>query len=348
MKREKWIDICASFSELFELLSNSKSNNASSKYFTCHELEKIEKEILMQKNYNGWFTEEIMRQALSGLKSMLNKEDLNKWIKEYAYAPTPKKILVIMAGNIPLVGFHDLICIWFSGNFAKIKLSSDDQTLLPLILDVVAEIHPELKDFYSFESGKITESEAVIATGGDNSNLYFEKYFGHLPCLFRKNRTSIAIIEGSETQEELTNLGKDIFSFYGKGCRNVSYLLIPKNYDLDILFEALLPYHQIIQNKKYGNNYDYNRALNLLNQVKFLDNNFLMLKESEMLFSPISMLHYKRFKDESEIKNFIKLNSKDIQIVLGREFIPFGFGQNPRLWDYADGKDTMDWLGNLS
>jgi hypothetical protein len=348
MKRESWIDICESFRELFEILGSNESDILGSKRFTSDEIQKVNQVIRSQKNFNGWFTEESVRKALQGLHVMLDPSDFSKWLSKYSYNSIPKKVLIIMAGNIPLVGFHDLLCVWISGNFAQIKLSSDDQTLLPVILDLIAEIHPEIHEYYSIEKGKITQSEAVIATGSDNSNLYFEKYFGHLPCLFRKNRTSVAVFEGDETQDELYNFGKDILQFYGKGCRNVSYLLIPKNFILDILFEALLPYHEIIHHNKYGNNYDYNRAVHLLNQEEFLDNNFILLKESESIFSPISMVHYMRYENENEVSDFVKNNFNQIQIIIGKKYIPFGEGQNPKLWDYADGLDTMSWLNKLS
>ena len=348
MNREHWIEVCNSFRELFEILADDKLNQTLSKRFTSNELDKINQVIIAQKNYNGWFTEDCVRQALEGLSNMMNSDDLTKWTSNYSYNSTPKKVLLIMAGNIPLVGFHDLLCVWLTGNYAQIKLSSDDQTLLPAILNLMNEIHPELQSKYSIEIGKITKSEAVIATGSDNSNMYFEKYFGHLPSLFRKNRTSIAVLDGNESKDELFNLGKDIFQFYGKGCRNVSYLLIPDTFNLDVLFEAILPYHELINHKKYGNNYDYNRAIHLLNQEKFLDNNFVILKETDALFSPISMIHYSRYQNQNEIIEFTKKNSNHIQIVIGRKFIPFGQGQNPKIWDYADGIDTMQWLNKLS
>ena len=348
MKRENWIVICESFRELFEILGRKESDFSVSKRFTFNEIEKINQVILAQKNYNGWFTEESVKQALSGLSEMLNPSDLITWQSNYTYDSTPKKILLIMAGNIPLVGFHDLLCVWLSGNFAQIKLSSDDQTLLPVILDLITEIHPEIREYYSIEKGKIMQSEAVIATGSDNSNMYFEKYFGHLPSIFRKNRTSIAVLDGNESKDELFNLGNDIFQFYGKGCRNVSYLLIPDSFNLDLLFEAILPYHELINHKKYGNNYDYNRAIHLLNQEAFLDNNFILLKESESIFSPISMIHYLRYQDEYQVTKFLENNMKQIQIVIGRKYIPFGQGQRPKIWDYADGIDTMGWLNKLS
>ncbi len=347
MNREKWITICNSFQELFEILGNNREDLSNFQRFTKSELDNLNKIVIAQKNYNGWFTEEIVRTALIGLSEMLNPEELTMWLSNYTYNQNPKKVLLIMAGNIPLVGFHDLLCVWLSGNYAQVKLSSDDQTLLPAILELISEIHPELKSFYSVERGKIEHSEAVIATGSDNSNLYFEKYFGHLPSLFRKNRTSIAVIDGDESQTDLYNLGKDIFHFFGKGCRNVSYMLIPEHFDLNHFFEAIVPYYDIVHHKKYGNNYDYNRAILLLNQEDFLDKNFVILKETEKLFSPISMIHYSRYKSKSEIDDFVNNHENNIQVIIGKKYIPFGQGQLPKLGDYADGIDTMKWLNSL-
>lgn len=348
MNKDNWITICASFKDLFEFVGNNYNDFSSLSRFTKNDVTELNQLIVAQKNHNGWFTEEIVRKALLGLSEMMNSKDLTNWLTNYTFTENPKKVLLIMAGNIPLVGFHDLLCVWLSGNHAQIKLSSDDKILLPSILDLVSEVHPEIKSYYTIESGKIEHSEAVIATGSDNSNLYFEKYFGHMPSLFRKNRTSIAIIQGNETKTDLVNLGMDIFHFFGKGCRNVSYLLIPEHFNLNDFFEAVLPYYEIVNHKKYGNNYDYNRAILLLNQETFLDNNFVIVKESDKLFSPISMIHFSRYKDESEISEFIQNNKDNIQIILGKNYIPFGQGQYPKLWDYADGIDTMKWLNSLS
>jgi hypothetical protein len=348
MNRDNWMSICTSFKDLFEFVGNNHDELSSLSRFTINDVTELNQLIIAQKNHNGWFTEEIVRKALLGLSQMMNPIDLINWQNNYTFTENPKRVLLIMAGNIPLVGFHDLLCVWLSGNHAQIKLSSDDKTLLPAILDLVSEIHPEIKSYYTIESGKIEHSEAVIATGSDNSNLYFEKYFGHLPSLFRKNRTSIAVIQGNETKTDLLNLGLDIFLFFGKGCRNVSFMLISEDFNLNDFFEAILPYYEIVNHKKYGNNYDYNRAILLLNQETFLDNNFVIVKESDKLFSPISMIHFSRYKDNSEISEFIQKNEDNIQIILGKNYIPFGQGQYPKIWDYADGTDTMTWLNSLS
>lgn len=348
MEKEQWYVVLQSIQELFLNLGENSFEECKSNRFTKSEFEEINQLILNQKNLNGWFTEENVRKSLLELSKMLERNDVIQWASNYTYSNMPKNVLIIMAGNLPLVGFHDLICVWLSGNKALLKLSSDDNTLLPKILDCLSKFHPELRNFYSFDKTEIKNCEAVIATGSDNSNLYFEKYFGHLPWLFRKNRTSIAIIEGNENKDELKLLGSDIFDYFGKGCRNVSFLLIPYDFDLNRLFEAIISHGEIINHKKYGNNYDYNRAILLMNQKSFLDNNFILLVESDSIFSSISMIHYRRYTHKDEIVEFINENENSIQIIIGSDFVPFGSSQNPRLFDYADRIDTIRWLNNLS
>jgi hypothetical protein len=348
MEKEQWYAVLQSIQELFSNLGGNSFDESTSYRFTKSEYEEINQLILNQRNLNGWFTDENVRKSMLELSKMLDPNDVIQWASNYTYSTCPKKILIIMAGNLPLVGFHDLICVWLSGNKALIKLSSDDNTLLPKILDWLTKLHPDLIDFYSFDKTEIKNCDAVIATGSDNSNLYFEKYFGHLPCLFRRNRTSIAILEGTESKDELELLGQDIFDYFGKGCRNVSFLLIPYDFDLNRLFEAIISHGDIINHKKYGNNYDYNRAILLMNQKPFLDNNFSLFVESDSIFSSISILHYRRYKCKDEIEEFISKNEKSIQIIVGSDFTPFGSSQNPRLFDYADGIDTVDWLNSLS
>jgi hypothetical protein len=348
MKIENWIDICVSIEELFEKLGNNSLNNKENGRFTIDEIDQLNELILKQKNYNGWFTDENVRKAIKELSRMLEKSDLIQWLEKYKFTEKPKNILVITAGNLPLVGFHDLLCVWLSGNYATLKLSSDDNTLLPKIVETISKVHPEISSYYKIANGPIKNIDAVIATGSDNANLHFEKYFGHLPCLFRQNRTSLAILDGTESDNELFLLGKDLFDYFGKGCRNVSHIFIPEDYNLDRLFEAIVSFGEIINHKKYGNNYDYNRAIHLMNQTPILDNNFVLLKESNELFSPLSMIHYQRFSDKTKIEDFISSHADKIQIIIGHNYTEFGTSQKPKLSDYADQKDTMKWLNELS
>lgn len=252
-----------------------------------------------------------------------------------------------MAGNIPLVGFHDFISTILSGNIAVCKLSSDDKTLLPALASHLITFEPSLKEKIEFTIGKIGKVDAIIATGSDNSMKYFEQYFGHLPHIFRRNRTSIAILNGNESKEELELLGRDIFQYFGLGCRNVSHLLLPKGFKIDLFFEAIVDYHDIVNHHKYANNYDYNKAVYLMNKAELLDNNFVLLRRTEDLFSPLGMVHYHFYESENELQNYIELHKEKLQVIVGKEYTPFGMAQCPKLNDYADGVDTIEWLSKL-
>jgi hypothetical protein len=300
-----------------------------------------------QVSYNGWFTKENVRGSLLNLGNQLNYSDLLNWSSSYTFSNKPRTIAVIMAGNIPLVGFHDFLSVLVSGNKIVAKLSSDDKTLLPALGQHLIEFIPGLKERIVFTSGRIGEIDAVIATGSDNSMQYFEQYFGKYPNIFRKNRTSIAVLKGDETEEDIKNLGSDIFDYFGLGCRNVSHLMLPEGFELSRFFEGIISYGEVIHNNKYGNNYDYNKAVYLMNKLEILDNNFCLLRESNELFSPLSMIHYQLYKDQSDIDNYIKEHESKIQVVVGRDYLDYGQAQCPAFNDYADGVDVMQWLNKL-
>jgi hypothetical protein len=300
-----------------------------------------------QVHHNGWFTEESVRTSVLNLGNWLTRAQLSKWTSAYSFNEKPKVIAVIMAGNIPLVGFHDFLCVLLSGNKVQCKLSSEDNKLLPLLSNYLFQFAPELKEFISFSDRNLSGFDAVIATGSNNSLVNFESYFSKYPHLFRHNRTSIAILDGTETKEELKALGEDILNYFGRGCRNVTHLLIPENYDLNRFFEAVVDLGALINNKKYGNNYDYNKTIHLLNLEYFLDNNFLLLKESDNLFSPLAMLHYHTYTSQKEVDLYLQLHQESIQCVVGHKYLPFGTAQCPGLSDYADNVDTMAWLNEL-
>lgn len=300
-----------------------------------------------QVSYNGWFTAENVRKAFLNLGDQLTIENLNNWTANYRFSANPKRIGIIMAGNIPLVGFHDFLCVVCAGHKAICKLSSNDKTLLPALVTHLVQFCPELSERIVFAEGKIGEIDAVIATGSDNSIKYFEQYFGKYPHIFRKNRTSVAVLDGSETPEQLQNLGEDIFAYFGLGCRNVSHLYVPESFELSQFFEAIVSYGHVIHNNKYGNNYDYHRAVYLMNQLPLLDNNFVLLRESTDLFSPLAMIHFERYSHIGNVKQFLSENSEKIQVIIGKEFNEFGTSQLPNLSDYADGVDVMNWLQNI-
>jgi len=254
-----------------------------------------------------------------------------------------------MAGNIPLVGFHDWLCVFVTGNRAKVKLSDKDRRLLPVLVNKLGEWSHQSREQTIFigDTDKLTGFDAVIATGSNNTARYFEQYFGKYPHIFRSNRTSLAVLKGDETPEELRLLGNDIFHYFGLGCRNVSHIMVPEGFDLNRIFEAVYPFGEIIHHHKYANNYDYNRAVFLLNQVPFLDNHFVMLRESSDLFSPLAVVHYQYYRSGTEIYEYLTLNESKIQAIIGKGFIPFGQAQCPTLADYADGVDTMEFLTRL-
>jgi hypothetical protein len=298
--------------------------------------------------YNGWFKEEQVRKALLGISSWLTKDKLDAWLADYDLKEkTNKRVAIIMAGNIPLVGFHDLISVFLSGHRAIVKMSSDDKHLLPAIIHTLALFDEGIWEEIELAENQIKDFNAVIATGSDNSSKYFESYFGKHPNIIRKNRSSIAVLDGTETKEEMYELGKDIFDYYGLGCRNVAQIWVPQEFALDRFFEAIYDFKEIVNHNKYANNYDYNKAVKLLNEESLLDNGFLLLKEDASLNSPLAVLHYQRYADISEVEEYINENKEKIQVVIGKDHLPFGSSQKPTLTDYADGINTLKFLTSL-
>lgn len=347
MKQQELIKGFAQLGVLMRELGQNKDWNDFSVGVTETEYAEIQTLIERQFSFNGWFVKENVRQSLFALGSLLTEEQLSKWTQNYPFHPSDKKVAVIMAGNIPLVGFHDFLCVLISGHHVVAKLSSDDNTLLPKLGEVLVRFLPELSEKITFTKGRIPEMDAVIATGSNNSMKYFEQYFGKYPHIFRKNRTSIAVLDGSETDEDLAALGHDVFSYFGLGCRNVSHLMVHESFDLNRFFSAILPHSEVVNNNKYGNNYDYNKAIYLMNQSALLDNHFVLLRESEELFSPLAMIHYQRFTSDTDVASFLEKEKENLQVVVGKNFVPFGTAQKPGLADYADGIDVMDWLSAL-
>lgn len=296
---------------------------------------------------NPWFTAGNQKYALKQWSELLTEENINEWLQNYSTSKTSKKVGLILAGNIPLVGLHDVISVILSNHIPLIKLSSKDKTMLPFLLKKWNEFSEETIDFEFVE--RLENFDAVIATGSNNTARYLEYYFKNHLSIIRKNRTSIAVLKGDETEEELKLLANDIFQYFGLGCRNVTRIFIPQDFVIDRLFESFLDYKEIINHNKYANNYDYNRAVYLLNQDKFWDNNFVMLKEDVQLFSPLSVINFSRYSSLDEVKDFIAENEENIQCVvakndLGIDSIQFGEAQNPGLNTYADNVDTMKFL----
>lgn len=296
---------------------------------------------------NPWFTQENQKFALQQWNKLLTKENLENWLKEYRISKNPKRVGLILAGNIPMVGFHDVLSVILSGNIPLIKLSSKDKQILPFLLSQWNEFSQGNIQYEFVE--KLQNFDAVIATGSNNTARYLEYYFKDSLSIIRKNRTSLAVLKGDETDEELQLLSHDIFRYFGLGCRNVTRLFIPKEMKLDRLFENFMDFSEVINHNAYANNYDYNKAIYLLNQDQFWDNNFVMLKEDKSLFSPLSVLNFSRYENISEVEEFLKNNEENIQCIvakpeLGLNSENFGEAQNPGLSTYADHVDTMQFL----
>lgn len=304
---------------------------------------------LLTKAYqkNAWFTRDNVIRSLQAVATWLEKPVLEKWASAYDLKRThPKNVGVIMAGNIPLVGFHDFLSVLISGNNILIKCSSEDDVLLPAIIQWLMETDTEWNEGIKLVS-KLENPDAVIATGSNNSARYFEYYFGKYPNIIRKNRNSVAILNGDESRDELVALGEDIFSYFGLGCRNVSKLYIPTNYKFDVFFESMQSHSEVMSHNKYMNNYDYHHSVFLLNNVTFLTNNFLIVKEHEALPTPVSVLHYEYYNNYDHMKSLLAERTDEIQCVTGHGFIPFGETQQPELTDYADGVDVLKFLSSI-
>lgn len=298
---------------------------------------------------NKWFTEDNIQKAFEGIIFMLRKDNLEKWLSSYNLpSATNKKIGVIMAGNIPMVGFHDMLCVLLAGHTLVAKLSSDDAVLLKKIAALLIAIEPALENRIQFVE-RLNEVDALIATGSDNTAKHLDYYFSKVPRIIRRNRVSVAVLTGKESKEELMALGGDMLQYYGLGCRNVSKIFIPKEMTLNHIYEAIEPWKKVADNVKYGNNYDYNRSIFLLKSILHLDNGFLLAIETEELVSAIAVFYYEKYNSIEEVKQRLKEQKEKIQCVVAKEgvidnSVPFGFAQQPGPWEYADGVDTMKFL----
>ncbi|MDQ8750705.1 acyl-CoA reductase [Elizabethkingia miricola] len=303
--------------------------------------------LLRSEIENPWFTQDSLRYALESLAEVLNEAAIGSWTEKYPFSGTSKRVGLILAGNLPLVGFHDVMCVVLSGHIPVIKLSSKDRLLIPFLMKIWNN-STEGGIEYEFVE-KLENFDAVIATGSNNTARYLEFYFKDYLNIIRKNRTSVAVLNGDETDEELQLLAEDIFRYFGLGCRNVTRLFIPEDFKLERLFENFLNFKDVINHNKYANNYDYNRAVYLLNQEPFWDNNFVMLREGEELFSPLSVINFSRYKNLDDVKTFISEHQEEIQCIvakdtLGLASVSFGEAQKPGLDVYADNVDTMAFL----
>jgi hypothetical protein len=307
--------------------------------------------------HNAWFTEKNVRTAFAALADSLEENTLLDWvsvyIKDLKDRKDPKRVAVIMAGNIPMVGFHDMLCVLISGNKFVGKLSSDDKFLLTFVAKILNQIDPGFSGQIEFTEDQLKNIEAVIATGSNNSSRYFDYYFGKYPNIIRKNRNSVAVLTGAESVSDLHSLGNDVFQYFGLGCRNVSKLFVPKGYVFNSFYESIFDFQDIVNNNKYANNYDYNKTVYLMsNHPSLLDNNFLLLKEDTSYSSPIGVLFYEFYDDLVVLNKRLEAEQEQIQCIVSSSLdisnaIPFGTAQCPSLNDYADGVDTMRFLINL-
>ncbi len=310
-------------------------------------------QIKIAQEHNAWFTRENLIFSFDGWSKSLTESNITQWLNNYNFNNVnPNKVAIIMAGNIPLVGFHDFLSVLISGHHVVVKQSTNDKHLLPFLAKYLETVEPEFKGKITFTADKLDNFEAVIATGSNNTARYFEYYFKGKPSIIRKNRNSLAVLSGDETEEQLEALSEDIFRYYGLGCRNVSKLLVPKDYDFQKFFKAMYKWHPIIHQNKYANNYDYNKAVYLMSEFDMLENGFLMIKEDSSYASPIATVFYEYYSDAKALKNKLQADSDKIQCVVASGLVDsevsFGQTQNPQLWDYADNVDTISFLLKIS
>lgn len=297
---------------------------------------------------NGWFLPEFVDKAISAIAdNLLDRQALETVGSELRipdHPPLTRTVGIVMAGNIPMVGFHDMLCTFLSGHRALIKTSSKDDVLIPHLAQVLAAWDPKAGDLIGFQE-QLKGCDAYIATGSNNTARYFEKYFARFPHIIRRNRTSVAVLDGQETASDLSLLADDIQTYFGLGCRNVTQVFVPENYDFTALLEALKRYGHLMDSHKYKNNIDYNLALHILNNRFYMTNGEIVLVEDASPFSPIGQLHYQYYKDPADLKE--RIDPATLQCLVGKGGLPFGQAQRPGLRDYADGVDTLEFLLGL-
>lgn len=306
-------------------------------------------QLKLAEETNGWFTKDNLIYSLKGWSNQLTYSNINTFILKYDMTSIScKNVAIIMAGNIPLVGFHDFFSVLISGHNVVVKQATNDKQLLPLIAKYLEIVEPGFKSKITFVDGQLKDFDAVIATGSDNTARYFEYYFREAPSIIRNNRNSVAVLNGNETKNDLEALSIDIFRYYGLGCRNVSKLFVPKSYDFKDFFQSIYSWHPIINQSKYANNYDYNKAVYLMSEFDMLENGFLMLKEDHRYSSPIATLFYEFYDSKKTLKKRLNKDHTKIQCVVASNFldseIKFGCTQTPNLWDFADNVDTIEFL----
>lgn len=308
--------------------------------------------LIKARQTNAWFTEKNCLLALKSWGTALTEEALNQWIREYTFNENPQKTVgLILAGNIPLVGFHDIISVLICGHKACVKLSSTDPYLIPFLYEQLVRFEPKFKDQLEFTQGQLKDYDAIIATGSNNAARYFNYYFDKVPHIIRKNRNGIAVLNGKETVEDLKGLAQDIVQYFGLGCRSISKVYVPEGYDLNLIFGALYPHSSLMESAKYANNYDYNKAVFLMSEYQLLDNGFLLMRESSSFGSPVACLNYQYYSTIDALATELEKEAEQIQCISSnypfKNSIPLGKAQTPNLWDYADGVDPIAFLLKL-
>ncbi|HMK07300.1 MAG TPA: acyl-CoA reductase, partial [Flavobacterium sp.] len=311
-KKKCFIEL-GKFLAQFPEKGNSKNDTVLHNYLFFNEFENL---IRLSQSHNGWYTPEQVYFAVQSWSEALTSENLNLWLSRYNFENVkPKTVGLILAGNIPLVGFHDFLSVLICGHSVLVKTSSNDQHLLPFLAKYLIAVCPDLKNNITFVEGKLENFDAVIATGSNNTSRYFEYYFKDKPSIIRKSRNSVAVLDGTESKEDMVALGEDVFRYFGLGCRNVSKLFLPKGYNFDAFFNGMFPYQDVIKYEKYANNYDYNKAVFLMSNFELLDNEFLIIKEDASYASPISSVFYEFYDDISEKKSRLESDQDQIQCV---------------------------------
>jgi len=310
---------------------------------------KLKLKITEASNKNPWFTKKNILLSLKYWSKQLTKDKLQSWISKYNLSNTETKtVAVIMAGNFPLAGFHDLLCVLITGNKLLIKFSNKDDVLIKFLVEYLLSNNSIFNEKIVIQESIIKDFDKVIATGSNNTSKYFDYYFKEKSSIIRKNRFSIAILSGKEDRKDLENLSVDIFTFFGLGCRNVSKIFVPKKYNFDLFFKSIYKWKNIIQNHKYASNFNYNKAINLIDNQSILENGFLILKESKSNHSPISILLYEHYNNFDDLNMKINKIQNDLQCIVSKNFheneVNFGQSQNPELYDYADNIDTINFL----
>jgi len=343
------------FAKLGDFLSQFSQHKIEKKENIPHNelfFDGMKHQLKLAQEYNSWFTKENILFAIESWSKCLTTENLNTWISGESIPKDSDKIIaIIMAGNIPLVGFHDFLSVLISGHSVLVKLSSNDKHLLPFLAKYLEFVEPSFKGKIKFTDDKLTDFDAVIATGSDNTSRYFEYYFKDKPNIIRKSRNSVAVLTERETAEEMKKLSDDVFQYFGLGCRSVSKIYVPKNYDFDHFFNGMYNKSNFIENAKYANNYDYNKAIYLMSEFDILENGFLMIKEDESYSSPIATVFYEYYDNEIDLKIKLHQDKDKIQCIVAKGFleneINFGQTQQPKLDDYADGINTLAFLSEL-